>query len=158
MFPLISVSSGRSLNIEPLGTKPKFWYRDGERLMLFKAEERGTGDDWAEKIACELCTLLGLPHIHYELAVLAEGDTPGVVCESCVPAPTQLILGNQLMLDRDPSYPTNVSKYKVKAHTVEAVSVVIEGLEPPTSFWMGGVPAGIESSLDVFVGYAMLDA
>jgi len=63
MFPVIEVRSSMAEAVEYLGTKSKFWYRNGERQMLFKAEERGTGEDWAEKIACELCALLGLPHV-----------------------------------------------------------------------------------------------
>lgn len=61
MFPVVRVDSRRAEALEPLGTKRKFWYLDGEQRMLFKAEERGTGG--AEKIACELCGLLGLPHV-----------------------------------------------------------------------------------------------
>ena len=64
MFPIVPVDPRLALNLEPLGTKRKFWYRDASRRMLFKAEERGTGEDWAEKIASELCGLLGLPHVH----------------------------------------------------------------------------------------------
>ncbi len=70
--------------MEPLGTKRKFWYIDDrDRRMLFKAEERGTGEDWAEKIACELCGLLGLPHVSYDLAKDVSASLPGVVCENC---------------------------------------------------------------------------
>ena len=68
MFPVIEVKAEDAESIEQLGTKSKFWYRDGNKRMLFKAEDRGTGEDWAEKIACELCALLGLPHVHYEMA------------------------------------------------------------------------------------------
>jgi len=130
--------------------------------MLFKAEERGTGEDWAEKVACQLCELLGLPHVHYELAEEYDGDTyiqPGVVCETCAPRPISLILGNQLLLERDPAYPADDSrKYKVREHTVQAVVSAIGELSPPAAGLMKDSPAGIESALDVFVGYIMLDA
>ena len=53
MFPTIRVNIDSSEELEPLGTKRKFWFMDAQqRRMLFKAEERGTGDDWAEKVAC----------------------------------------------------------------------------------------------------------
>lgn len=42
--------------------------------MLFKAEDRGTGEDWAEVVACHLCALLGLPHVEYELAAEYDGQ------------------------------------------------------------------------------------
>ncbi len=158
MYPIISVDSRRAITLEPLGTKRKFWYRgaSGERT-LFKAEERGTGEDWAEKIACELCLLLGLPHVHYELAHDTVADVPGVICESCTPKPRELVLGNRLMQAIDPAYPQG-SKYRGRAHTVEAVASVIEILQPPIEPYATGLPAGIVSALDVFTGYVMLDA
>jgi hypothetical protein len=145
-----------------LGTKPKFWYSDGGRRVLFKAEERGTGEDWAEKVACALCDEIGLPHVHYELAEEWDGDSyirPGVICETCVPPGGTLALGNELLLALDPEYPAEHSaKYRVRAHTIQAVAEALEALEPPTEPWMAGVPSGIVTALDVFVGYVLLDA
>lgn len=159
MFDVVRVDSRDAEALEPLGTKRKFWYFDGERRMLFKAEERGTGEDWAEKIACELCGLLGLPHVHYELAYDETADTPGVICESFSPRPLGLILANQMMLARDPAYPADeANRYEVREHTVEAVAGIVRGLGPPQVSWMGGTPAGVSSALDVFAGYVMLDA
>ncbi len=67
-FPIRRVDPVRREAFEALGTKRKFWFRDGGRWLLFKAEDRGTGDDWAEVISSHLCALLGLPHVQYELA------------------------------------------------------------------------------------------
>lgn len=158
MFPTIRVNIDSSEELEPLGTKRKFWFMDGQqRRMLFKAEERGTGDDWAEKIACELAALLGLPHVHYELA--STEDLPGVICESCAPPPWSLLLGNQLMLTRDPAYPAEeAKKYKVRAHTTSGVAAVLEPLQLPPEPWCSGLPDGIQTAADVFVGYLLLDA
>jgi hypothetical protein len=159
MFNVVRVNSRQALNVEPLGTKRKFWYRDDRRRMLFKAEERGTGEDWAEKIACELCELLGLPHVQYELAVESDGNTPGVVCETCAPPPTLLALGNQLLLAIDESYPgAEDRRYKVREHTIDAVADALRLLTPPPAPWSDRLAPPIESSLDVFVGYVMLDA
>lgn len=146
-------------NLEPLGTKRKYWFREGDTRLLFKAEERGTGEDWAEKIACELCALLGLPHVPYDLAVEIGTEKPGVVCASCAPPPMALVMGNQLLLAHDPAYPAAAdNRYKVKAHTVDAVAEAVSGLQPPSPEWMANVPAGVRSALDVFTGYVMLDA
>jgi hypothetical protein len=135
MFDIRRVDRDRAEAVEPLGTKPKFWFRDGNTRLLFKAEERGTGEDWAEKIACHLCGLIGLPHVHYDLAEEycdSQYVRPGVVCETCAPPPVSLVLGNQLLLERDPAYPTEESrKYKVRQHTVQAVVDVLRMLEPP---------------------------
>jgi len=157
MFEVIHVDSQRAAATEPLGTKPKFWYRDDQqRLMLFKAEKRQTGEDWAEKISCHLCEALALPHVHYELA--KSDGVPGVVCETCAKPPVSLVLGNELLLEVDPRYPHAGRKYNVHAHTVEAVAKVLETLPPPPAPWTADLPSGIETALDVFVGYVMLDA
>ena len=75
MFRIQPVDRRQREAMENLGTKPKFWFSDGDRRMLFKAEERGTGEDWAEKVACHLCELLGVPRVHYELAEEYDGKT-----------------------------------------------------------------------------------
>lgn len=161
VFPIISVDPHKAEAIEQLGTKRKFWYSDQGKRILFKAvkvEERGTGEDWAEKIACELARLLGLPCVHYELAKEIETKTPGVVCENCAPQPWALMLGNQLLLDCDTSYPKDGRKYKVCEHTVDAVAKIIDGLQLPPASWTGLLPQGIRTALDVFSGYLLLDA
>jgi len=158
MYAIVRVDRRVAEAIEPLGTKNKFWYTDADgRRTLFKAEERGTGEDWAEKVACELAALLGLPHVHYKLALEAEGQTPGVTCASCVAAGQALAHGNQLLVEADPTYPRDHRRFKVAAHTVQAVAGVVERLQPPTADWLPGAPAGI-TALDFFAGYLMLDA
>jgi hypothetical protein len=160
-FPIRRVDRGRAQSVEPLGSKPKFWFRDDDkRRLLFKADDRGTGEDWAEVIACHLCGLLGLPHVEYELATECAGSQdirPGVICENMAPPPASLVLGNQLLLAFDPQYPTE-QRFKVKQHAVETVCDIVTTLELPPAEWMAGVPDGIESALDVFAGYVMLDA
>lgn len=159
MFPIIKVDPQKAEALEPLGTKRKFWYSDNRGRILFKAEERGTGEDWAEKIACELAQLLGLPHVHYELAEELQSKTPGVICENCAPPPWTLVLGNQLLLTRDPNYPAaDGRKYKVREHTVDGVAEIISGLQLPPAPWTGLLPQGIKTALDIFTGYLLLDA
>lgn len=162
MFRIYRVDRNKIEAMEQLGTKPKFWFREEDRRLLFKAEERGTGEDWAEKVACQLCKIIGLPHVHYELAEECVGERciqPGVVCETCSPRPTSLVLGNQLLMTLDPAYPAHKDsrKYKVREHTVDAVADVMRMLVAPSETWMSGAPPGMDTALDVFVGYVMLD-
>src|SRR5262245_60150785 len=94
-FPVLPVDRSRSQSVEPLGSKPKFWFSDGNRRLLFKAEDRGTGEDWAEVVACHLCGLLGLPHVEYKLAAEYDGGQyvrPGVVCANMAREPIVLVL------------------------------------------------------------------
>jgi hypothetical protein len=160
MFPTVPVNPAKAESLEQLGTKRKFWYTDDKGIrVLFKAEERQTGEDWAEKLACELAGLLGLPHVHYELAEEVDSKTPGVVCANCAPPPWSLIMGNELLLARDPAYPADDGrKYKVREHTVAAVAEVVGKLQLPPEPWRAVLPAGIGSALDVFLGYVLLDA
>lgn len=159
MFPIIRIRSSNAEAIEDLGTKAKFWYRDGETLTLFKAEERGTGEDWAEKVTCELAELLGLPHVHYEMAHDFDQDRPGVICASLAPAPLALAHGNQLLLVLDSNYPdVHGRQYRCRAHTVDAVFEVVRLLGMPSVNWRANLPGGIKSATDIFAGYLMLDA
>jgi hypothetical protein len=168
MYPIIRLSKRlKPLSIEEIGTKPKFWFRAtkatssvfaSHNKLLFKSDSRGTGEDWAEKISCELCSLLGLPHVQYELAYDDKTKRPGVICPTCAPGAITLFLGNELLVIFDPSYPITDRKYRVKSHTVTAVAEVIAAVLPPEMVWMGNAPDGLTTSLDVFVGYIMLDA
>ena len=162
MFKQIPVDRKTAADLEQLGSKRKFWFRDlDKKRTLFKAEDRGTGEDWAEKIACELCKLLGIPHVHYELAIELETNTPGVVCETCAPRPMWLILGNQLLKTYDADYPIEQTRnYKFSQHTVTAVVTALGSLEKPSAEWTiaCSLPAEFQLALDVFLGYVMLDA
>jgi len=158
-FRIRRIDRRRAQDVEPLGSKPKFWFRDEGDRFLFKADDRGTGEDWAEIVAAELCQRLGIPHVEYELAAECEGSRqvrPGVVCRNMSPPPKSLVLGNQLLLAFDPDYPHH-RRYRVQQHTIEAVSRILSTLGPPELEWMAGAPPGIRSALDVFVGYSMLD-
>lgn len=159
-FEIFRVNIEDADDVETVGTKPKFWWFNASgKRMLFKAEDRGTGEDWAEKIACHLCELIGLPHVKYELANEYEKDLPkrpGVICENIAPAPLSLVLGNQLLFERDDTYPTDEkAKYKVRQHTLAAIVEVLNDLKPPRG-WLSS--DAIQTALDVFIGYVMLDA
>jgi hypothetical protein len=162
LFSVIEVDRESAYDLEQLGTKRKFWFRrseDDSVRWLFKAEERETGEDWAEKIACELCERLGIPHAHYELAVESESRTPGVVCPNIAPPPLTLVLGNQLLFERDPAYPARDDrKYGVRQHSVDVVLEVIDKLHSPPTQYCQKLPEQIDSAVGVFIGYLMLDA
>lgn len=64
-FPVIIVTEEayEGSENEALGSKYKFWFQH-EKLgrCLYKQTRANSGEDWAEKIASELCAMLGLPH------------------------------------------------------------------------------------------------
>lgn len=56
---------------------------------------------------------------------------PGVIYPNMVPDQCNLILGNQLLLKLDQSYPTDINKkYKVRAHTVNAIIEALASVCP----------------------------
>lgn len=153
MFPVIEVPPDAANLPEQLGTKRKFWF--GEIQTLFKEGRPGTGEDWAEKIACELCRLLGIPHANYELA-LWKGQR-GVVSQTFVPSEGRLIHGNELLAKLVPEYPKQ-KFFRVRQHTIRLVMEFMmraEAVRPPIGFEPF---ADVTTNSDVFVGYLMLDA
>ena len=95
MFQIIPISDDAAFDIEQLGTRSKFWFFKDGKPHLFKVGRPGTGENWSEKIACELCELLKIPHASYELAVWR--DIKGVLSPSFVPEGGRLVLGNELL-------------------------------------------------------------
>lgn len=154
MYDIVYISDDAPVQFEQMGTKYKFWYtgEDGVRT-LFKQGRPDTGENWAEKVCCELCALLDLPHAHYELARWK--DIHGVATPTIVPSGARLIHGNELLAGVD-GYDAE-KRYKVRGHTVRLVLAVVGN----SKF---GCPIGCDSpsvftsSSDFFVGYLMLDA
>lgn len=169
-YSITPVDRETALDVEQLGAKRKFWLPDpgnAEQRLLFKADDRiaggshtvGSGEDWAEKICCELAAALGIPHVHYELAIEVNSGSPGVVCENIAPGPTDLVLGNVLLAERDPTYPTDPERtYGDREHTIAAVAEAVSALAPPPAAFCLRLPEGIQSALEIFVGYVMFDA
>lgn len=161
-YPVFEVDPDTALDVEQLGTKRKYWFRRSPKddvHWLFKAEERNTGEDWAEKIACEICARLGVPHATYELAVECRSETRGAICPNVATAPLILSPGNELLLEHDDSYPADeTKKYGVFAHTVGVVFRAVSELALPPKPYCADIPPETGSAAAVFVGYVMLDA
>lgn len=148
--------------IEPMGSKPKFWFSPTEELQgrwLFKAARPGTGDDWSEKIAAELATLLDLPCAQVELGSYLKNR--GSISRKFHSENTSLTHGNEMLSTIIPNYPrpdeSSPKQLKVRLHTVEAVFQALEQFQvglPPGR----GPVAGIVSAADLFTGYLLFDA
>lgn len=150
-FPVIRVPDEAGETMEWLGTKPKFWFDANRRL--YKEGRPGTGENWAEKVACEICQLLGLPHARYDLALWHQ--RPGVVTDSFVPPRCRFVAGNELLSKLHPGYEAQ-TRYQRRQHTVLAFIALGTGspIEPPDGY---DPPAFFTAAADVMVGYLMLD-
>jgi len=159
MYPVITVPDEAGDILEQLGTKPKFWFSDAEsNRYLFKLNrsegEDATGEDWSEKVVSELCELLGLPHANYEFATWK--DQHGVASLSFAPPRGRLVAGNEVLIQIEKGYPKE-RFYGVRQHTLRLVLTIMKQdvIQPPLNWDTFGA---VQSALDVFVGYLMLDA
>lgn len=154
MYPILPIPDDAPIILEQLGTKRKFWFDNYK--SLFKETRANTGEDWSEKIVCEICSLIGLPHAHYDLAVWKEKR--GVVTQNFAQREDgkRLILGNELLYKFDPKYPVKEVR-GVRQHTIRKALAVasLSFVKPPLGF---EPVQGIDTAADVFVGYLMLDA
>lgn len=154
MFAIVTVPDEASTQLEQLGTKAKFWYRDAQqRRMLCKLGRPGTGENWAEKACCEIARHLGLPHAEYELAVWK--GQKAVVTPMFVPEGGRLVHGNELLAKIHPGY-EEARKYGVSQHTLRRVVAAVRRVVAPPLGW--ACPAEVMDGVDAFAGYLLLDA
>jgi hypothetical protein len=157
MFPVIQVPNDAWDLPEPLGTKPKFWYRSqAGDSFLYKEGRPDSGEHWAERIACEICELLGVPHAEYELANWR--GRKGVTSPNFVREGDRLILGNELIAKLViQGYQSQAKRFQARQHSVKMVMGLLRStwINPPIDFQM---PATFESAADVFIGYLLIDA
>lgn len=158
MYQVFEIPVGAAETTEQLGTKFKFWYRNADhQLNLFKEGRPGTGENWAEKIACELAKLIGLPHAQYEFATY-EGKE-GVICPTLVESGARLIHGNEILASFVTEYaPHHPKVYHQREHTIQRVLSYFRAsagqLGAPYGFTEMGPAFG---ALEVFIGYLMFD-
>lgn len=158
-FPTILVTEAHYelSSKEMMGSKYKFWFQHEElgRCLYKQVKQQKLGEDWAEKVASQLCELLRLPHATYHLAKTWEGNR-GVVSPYFLPPGGTLIHGNEILAPKVPDYPTK-AVYGNKQYTIDIVLRVIEAdsVSLPMD-WTA--PSGIQTTVEVFVGYLLLDA
>lgn len=152
---IVEVPLDAPSQLEQLGSKAKFWFRAADgTLTLFKEGYPGSGEHWAEKIACDVARCLALPHAQYELAVW--NGRPGVVSRTIVPEGGRLIHGNELLAKVLPGY-EETKRFSARQHTLTRVLAVLGS--PRIGTPMGWTcPPAVGNASGVFVGYLMLDA
>ena len=155
MFRVVTVPDDAAFLPEQLGTKRKFWFHNDAFVdFLFKEGRPDSGEDGSEKVASELCNLLDLPHVAYDLAIWQ--GRRGVVCPSFVPPGGRLVHGNELLERWVSHYPVTQFR-RVRQHTLRLVLTAIGNTQAKLP--IGWVPFPcVDTAVDVFVGYLMLDA
>lgn len=171
MYPVIEVPPYAPDALESVGSKRKFWYtrsrNDADEDWLFKAARQNTGEDWAEKVAAELCDLIDLPHATYELATWTEeknGETKrwdGVVTRRMDGRNERLMLGNKLLADHVNRYPkAEGSRFYVNPKYTLDLTLDVLGddelnvrLDPD---WP--LPNAVSNVPEAFLGFLLIDA
>lgn len=129
LFPVIEISPDWILESEQMGSKEKFWFRDPhdpeQRDYLFKYPTSGTGQHWAEKIACEVANEVGVVAPPVELAVF--NGSPGSATRSFTKVKTgntfvryELYHGNQILAGMDAAYDPG-KRWKQRMHSVQRI-------------------------------------
>lgn len=165
VYPIYQVPDDAFDDFEDMGTKSKFWYTDPEtqEQYLFKSthteDKNGEtvirhGEDWAEKIACELARLLSLPHAEYDLAT--HNGERGIRTKKFTMKGDRLIAGNILIEDIVTKLLNTVLEPKQQSHTIARVISAMDFLiTMPPNNW---TPIkNVLTAKDVFVGYVLLD-
>ena len=153
-FTIINIALDAPEESETMGTKEKFWFRHQELgLCLYKKARQNTGEDWSEKIAAELCQLLGIPHAKYELASF--NNEKGTVSRSFLPDGSSLITGNEILAQIFLDYPEDIKD--LSQHTLDNIFRVLNNSSVDLPWNWTPLP-GIETAIDTFIGYLLLDA
>jgi hypothetical protein len=144
---------------EMLGTKEKFWLLPKSANLpaephLFKIGRPQTGENWSEKVCCELARTIGLPCAEYNFAIV--DGRRGVISRRFFGDASTFFLGNVLLAKFIRGYDQSKT-YKQVAYTLHNVLSLHKRVKHISPVLRTCV--GIEmKEIDIFVGYLVFDA
>jgi HipA-like C-terminal domain len=129
VFPVIAVDEKQIVGDEQLGSKRKFWYESaGERWLFKEAREivagEFAGEDWAEKLAAEIASLLEIPAARVELAEY-RGQRGSASKRFLNSANQSLVHGNEILSGMIAGYDRD-KKLHQHDHTLENILAAFE--------------------------------
>lgn len=149
-YPIYPISAQPEW-VEQMGSKPKFWFRrsDDNQSWLFKFARKGTGEDWAEKIAAEVAAALTIPAPGIELAEF--NGRRGSISRSFVLQREgwDLVHGNELLAAYVSGYRRDLV-FRQSQHTLDNILTVLRQVFPDPA------QSGIQTTR--LAGYLTLDA
>lgn len=153
------ISGATTSRPEALGTKEKFWLVPSGlpglsvEAYLFKIGRPHTGENWAEKVCCEILHHVGVPCAGYEFAV-HDGDA-GVISKQFVGVNGQFLPANMLLETAVKGYDGQM-KFRQRSYQISTSLNVIKlrSIAVPR-----GTPDKFSdlSATDMFVGYLLFD-
>jgi hypothetical protein len=159
-FPIYDVTGATTDRPEMLGTKEKFWLIPSKDMglpivnFLFKVGRPGTGENWAEKVCCEILRSVDVACASYEFAV-HESDA-GVISKSLLSYNQSFAPANMLLEGTVKDYDGRI-RFRQKKYLVSSSLNLFDlrSIGPPGG--MGPAHSKLKSS-EVFVGYLVFDA
>lgn len=164
-YDIIDISNFNQEEYEPLGTKSKYWCSDSQgTYYLFKSIETfdssnntilRDGEDWSEKISCEIAKKLLIPCANYDLA--RDRSTRGVITKNFISSDNAyLVTGNEILKNYSAPINTEIQK-KSERQNIMHVYIILRRIIRNKPLGFKSRP-GIKSAADFFTGYLMLDA
>ncbi|WP_308014738.1 MULTISPECIES: hypothetical protein [unclassified Rhodococcus (in: high G+C Gram-positive bacteria)] len=162
-FAVWDISGWVVVSQEARGLDPKDWValdsdsrREGQsRWWLFKpikAASYRRYDDWSEKIASELASVIGLPSARVELA--QRGSEIGIISKNVTPDGSSLESGDTL-LSEFAGYRSCAGDDRPKnriGHNLDNIERLLDDVGP------SGAATATMSGFDQFAGYLLFDA
>lgn len=151
-YRIVTVTPQSVLESEQLGTKDKFWFNtednsSGKSQWLFKFPTPGTGQHWAEKIACEIAKQMRIVTPRVELALFQ--GSHGSITENFTKGGYELFHGNQILAGFAPGYEAS-QRWSQKDHTIGRIFDAIKHTYK--------TPEAGKKYSDQMAGYLVLDA
>ena len=134
-YPILEIQPDWVRESEAMGSKDKFWYRDGDGPdWLFKFPQPNTGQHWSEKIAAEVADGLDILHAQVELAVFQ--GVRGSATASFARDDREVYYGNQVLAGHVLGYDPG-KQFRQSDHTLDNIFLALERvfLAPEAARW-----------------------
>jgi hypothetical protein len=155
-WPFVNIDEWTVAGVEKQGRHAHDWLRHSsrKRTWLFKParseRQRAAGEDVAEKLACEIARLLGVPAAPVQLAT--RSGVRGALVEDVRPPNWELQAGRTLMPEAVPDYDPDDPEHR--GYNIESIHAALQRFAPPPG---SDLPSEFDA-FDAFAGYLVFDA
>jgi hypothetical protein len=160
MYRVYDVSGSVTERPETLGSKEKMWLMPASVLglpskpHLFKVGRANTGENWSEKVSCEIAKTVELPCANYDLAIC--NGVKGVISERFLPVGAPFYPASMIFSRVDSQYDGSLRYRQTRYKLNVALSILRRSnLNPPIDHSHSHPPMSAD---EYFVGYLIFDA
>lgn len=159
-FKIFDVTGATTDRPEILGTKPKFWLIPTSDMgltitaWLFKIGRPNTGENWSEKVCCEILQHIEVPCPTYHFAI--HGNDRGVISHQFTGVNMQFVPANMLLESVVRGYEGELTFRQRKYQVSTPFNLIIaRSIQPPIH---SAKRYADFSASQMFVGYLVFDA